>query len=330
MKQEELLYRLALPLLPGIGLITAHQLIQAAGSASVLFEERKTLKERIPELPDRILQALDAPDVLRLCEAELRFAEKNHITCLTALDEAYPSRLRECNDAPLVLFYRGTADLNRRHIISMVGTRNATEYGKDICLRFLKELQALLPDVLVVSGLAYGIDIHAHRAALQYGLDTVGVLAQTNYGGVLEIAGIPVGRYLENYPYRNAVLQDTDGSCMIVIVTDAPLDARNLERLAKRGMMGLSRTGGIASNGSGDYVIAVSTAPENLIDNRSAYYTPKLLHNEAVSPLFEAAIEATAEALWNSLFAAETMTGSGITVEALPVERILPLFNKKR
>lgn len=177
MKQEELLYRLALPLLPGIGLITAHQLIQAAGSASVLFEERKTLKERIPELPDRILQALDAPDVLRLCEAELRFAEKNHITCLTALDETYPSRLRECNDAPLVLFYRGTADLNRRHIISMVGTRNATEYGKDICLRFLKELQALLPDVLVVSGLAYGIDIHAHRAALQYGLDTVGVLA---------------------------------------------------------------------------------------------------------------------------------------------------------
>ena len=107
---------------------------------------------------------------------------------------------------------------------------------------------------------------------------------------------------------------------MIVIVTDAPLDARNLERLAKRGMMGLSRTGGIASNGSG----------ENLIDNRNAYYTPKLLHNEAVSPLFEAAIEATAEALWNSLFAAETMTGSGITVEALPVERILPLFSKKR
>ncbi|MFQ8826314.1 MAG: P1 family peptidase [Alistipes sp.] len=104
----------------------------------------------------------------------------------------------------------------------------------------------------------------------------------------------------------------------------------NLERLAKRGMMGLSRTGGIASNGSGDYVIAVSTAPENLIDNRNAYYTPKLLHNEAVSPLFEAAIEATAEALWNSLFAAETMTGSGITVEALPVERILPLFSKKR
>ena len=171
-------------------------------------------------------------------------------------------------------------------------------------------------------GFKGGIGTSSRVLPARYGGYTVGVLTQTNYGGVLEIAGIPVGRYLENYPYRDAVLQDTDGSCMIVIVTDAPLDARNLERLAKRGMMGLSRTGGIASNGSGDYVIAVSTASENLIDDRNAYYTPKLLHNEAVSPLFEAAIEATAEALWNSLFAAETMTGSGITVEALPVGRI--------
>lgn len=178
MKQEELLYRLALTHLPGIGLVTAHQLLQATeGNASLLFKEKKTLKERIPEIPERLLNAFDCPDVLRLCEAELRFAEKNHITCLTADDEAYPSRLRECDDAPLVLFYRGTANLNASHIISIVGTRNATEYGKDICNRFLKELQALVPDVMVVSGLAYGIDIHAHRAALQYNLETVGVLA---------------------------------------------------------------------------------------------------------------------------------------------------------
>lgn len=178
MKQEELLYRLALTHLPGIGTITAHQLLQATGgSAALLFKERNTLKERIPDIPKRLIQGFSCPDVLRLCEAELRFAEKHHITCLTADDEAYPSRLRECYDAPLVLFYRGTADLNKLHVISMVGTRHATEYGKDICLRFLKELQAILPDVLVVSGLAYGIDIHTHRAALQYGLETVGVLA---------------------------------------------------------------------------------------------------------------------------------------------------------
>lgn len=178
MKEKELLYRLALTHLPGIGIVTARQLLQAAGgSATPLFEESHTLKDRIPDLPERLIRSFHCPDILRQCEAELRFAEKNHITCLTTDDEAYPSRLRECDDAPLVLFYRGTADLNKPHILSMVGTRNATEYGKDICLRFLKELQALLPDVLVVSGLAYGIDIHAHRAALQYGLETVGVLA---------------------------------------------------------------------------------------------------------------------------------------------------------
>lgn len=106
-----------------------------------------------------------------------RSQKKNHIACLTCDDEAYPSRLRECDDAPLVLFYRGTSDLNQRHIISMVGTRNATDYGKDICMRFIGELKELLPDVIIVSGLAYGIDIHAHRAALQHKMETIGVLA---------------------------------------------------------------------------------------------------------------------------------------------------------
>lgn len=178
MKQEELLYRLALTRLPGIGLITAHQLLHATGgNASLLFEERNTLKERIPDMPERLVKVFDCPDILRLCEAELRFAEKNHISCLTADDEAYPSRLRECDDAPLVLFYRGTANLNKLHILSIVGTRNATEYGKDICYRFISDLQQLLPDALIVSGLAYGIDIHAHRTALQQGLETIGVLA---------------------------------------------------------------------------------------------------------------------------------------------------------
>lgn len=90
---------------------------------------------------------------------------KNQIQCLTEEDEAYPSRLRECSDAPIVLFYRGNADLNQSHVISMVGTRHATEYGKDLCLQFVRQLQELLPDTLIVSGLAYGIDIHAHRAS---------------------------------------------------------------------------------------------------------------------------------------------------------------------
>ena len=163
---------------------------------------------------------------------------------------------------------------------------------------------------------------------------TVGVLVQTNYGGILEIDGAPVGRRLGQYSFRKSVENpdyqlNPDGSCMMVVFTDAPLDARNLERMAKRAMMGLAKTGGIASNGSGDYVIAVSVAPENLIDESTDKYYPTLLHNDAMSPLFEATIEATAEALWNSLFMATDMTGrSGVTIEALPIESALQVWSQ--
>ena len=163
---------------------------------------------------------------------------------------------------------------------------------------------------------------------------TVGVLVQTNYGGILEIDGAPVGRRLGQYSFKKSVENpdyqlNPDGSCMMVVLTDAPLDARNLERLAKRAMMGLAKTGGIASNGSGDYVIAVSVAPENLIDESTDKYYPTLLHNDAMSPLFEATIEATAEALWNSLFMATDMTGrDGLTIEALPIQSVLEILKK--
>lgn len=178
MKNHELLCRLALTQLPGIGIAGAHKLLDATeGKVAMLFDHPKDLGDIIPGISPKIASVFDAPEVLRRCEAELSFAEKNHIACLTCDDEAYPSRLRECDDAPLVLFYRGISDLNQRHIISMVGTRNATDYGKDICMRFIGELKELLPDVIIVSGLAYGIDIHAHRAALQHKMETIGVLA---------------------------------------------------------------------------------------------------------------------------------------------------------
>ena len=165
---------------------------------------------------------------------------------------------------------------------------------------------------------------------------TVGVLVQTNYGGILEIDGAPVGRRLGQYSFKKSVENpdyqlNPDGSCMMVVFTDAPLDARNLERMAKRAMLGLAKTGGIASNGSGDYVIAVSVAPENLIDESTDKYYPTLLHNDAMSPLFEATIEACAEALWNSLFMATDMTGrGGLTVEALPIPSVLEVLNKNQ
>ncbi len=159
---------------------------------------------------------------------------------------------------------------------------------------------------------------------------TVGVLVQTNFGGVLQIAGKPIGQLLGQYYLRDALETHADGSCMIVVATDAPLGPRNLERLAKRAMLGLARTGGIASNGSGDYVIAFSTATENrIVAPGDRVRTVRELHNGAVSPLFLAVIEATEEAIINSLFAAEDMTGrDGHFRPALPVEQVLEFMKE--
>lgn len=182
----------------------------------------------------------------------------------------------------------------------------------------------------VAFGFKSGIGTASRVLPKSLGGYTVGVLVQSNYGGVLEIAGVQIGQLLEQYSFKKNVMQDVDGSCMMVVVTDAPVDARNLERMAKRAMMGLAKTGGIASNGSGDYVIALSVCPENLINENTENYTPKLLHNDDMSSLFLATIEATAEALWNALFAAEDMTGhNGKEVKALPVEKVVELINAK-
>jgi D-aminopeptidase len=200
----------------------------------------------------------------------------------------------------------------------------------------------------VCFGFKGGIGTSSRVLPKSLGGYTVGVLVQSNYGGILEIDGVPVGQLLGRYSFKNAVEEERcalksvsdgtqeqqlnpDGSCMMVVITDAPVDARNLKRIAKRAMMGLAKTGGIASNGSGDYVIALSVCKENLINESTPVYNPVLLHNEDMSALFEATIEATAEALWNSLFMATDMTGKGgRTVEALPVEKVVELMRQKR
>jgi D-aminopeptidase len=176
----------------------------------------------------------------------------------------------------------------------------------------------------VCFGFKGGIGTASRKLPASLGGYTVGVLVQTNFGGVLQINGEPVGKNLGKY-YLSDKLNDTpDGSCMMIVATDAPLDARNLQRLAKRAFMGMAKTGGIASNGSGDYVIAFSTdstlrVPHN---TNGRTLTQTILHNDAVSPLFMAAIEATEEAILNSLYMAETMKGKdGRVVEALPVGR---------
>jgi len=161
---------------------------------------------------------------------------------------------------------------------------------------------------------------------------TIGVLVQTNYGGILEIDGVQVGLRLHKHDFINHVRksENVDGSCMMVVITDAPLDARNLERVAKRAMMGMAKTGGIASNGSGDYVIALSVAPGNLISDNAKMVTSTQLANGEMSSIFAATIEATAEALWNSLFMADPMTGrNGNHVDALPVEQVLEMLRNR-
>ena len=161
---------------------------------------------------------------------------------------------------------------------------------------------------------------------------TVGVLVQTNFGGVLTINGAPVGRELGQFALQEALpYSGSDGSCMIIVATDAPLDARNLKRLAARAMLGLARTGGYASNGSGDYVIAFSTAQENRVAHRTnaKVQTQFVLLNDETSPLFLAVVEATEEAIINSLFMATTTRGfGGHVVEALPIERTLAILKK--
>ena len=178
-------------------------------------------------------------------------------------------------------------------------------------------------------GFKGGIGTSSRVLPKRLGGYTVGVLVQTNFGGIFQLNGVPIAKELgmisKNYTY------DVDGSCMIVVMTDAPLDARNLERLAKRAMLGLGRTGGIASNGSGDYVIAASTAKENFVDYHSDKITStkEYLRNDNVTPLFVATIEATEEAILNSLFAAETMTGHhGRKIEAMPIKKVIEIMEK--
>jgi D-aminopeptidase len=157
---------------------------------------------------------------------------------------------------------------------------------------------------------------------------------QTNFGGVLTIAGAPVGQELGQYYLRKELQQSgsakdkADGSCMIVVATDAPLDSRNLKRLAARSLMGVARTGGSASNGSGDYAIAFSTASEVRVhaNTQALLRSEQVMTNDAMSPLFLAAIEATEEAVYNSMFKATTLIGNGHTVEALPIERTVEIL----
>jgi D-aminopeptidase len=178
-----------------------------------------------------------------------------------------------------------------------------------------------------------GIGTSSRKLPANLGGWTVGVLVQTNYGGVLQIAGVPVGQELGQYYVKDELSKVSgDGSCIVVIATDAPLSDRNLERLARRGLLGIARTGSPMTNGSGEYAVAFSTNPDvRRTPERRANPSPILdLPNDQVSPLFEAAVEATEEAAINSLFAATPMDGNGHHIDALPVDQVIKLYKRAR
>lgn len=185
-----------------------------------------------------------------------------------------------------------------------------------------------------------GIGTSSRRLPSRYGGYVVGVLVQANFGGVLSMAGVPLGRELGRYAFappardegeRSAHSSSGDGSCMIVVATDAPIDARDLERLAARAVFGLARTGSSYSHGSGDFALAFSTAESLRISHGETAVRPRtLLTSDGMSPLFQAALEATEEAVYNALLRATTVTGNGHTAEAIPIERVREILAKYR
>lgn len=177
MISEKTLYQIALTKIKGVGISLARALMQTVGDEEAIFKESRKLLEKIPRISPQLVDEIRSPRVIEEANNELQFIEKNKIKPLFFTDSNYPQRLTNCIDAPILLYDKGNADFNRDKVISIVGTRNATRYGRDFCENLIKSIADDHPDMLIVSGLAYGIDICAHRAAVSNNLSTVAVLA---------------------------------------------------------------------------------------------------------------------------------------------------------
>ena len=178
MSDQEILYTMALTRINYFNLAGLLQLYQTLGSATAIMESRNHINDIIPDASPRLIEGLKGIDeALKRAEVELEYNQAHQIESLTMNDSRYPQRLKECDDAPLILFYKGNADLNQQRVINIVGTRRCTSYGQDLISKFIHDLRLICPKVLIVSGMAYGVDIQAHRQALQNGYETVAVLA---------------------------------------------------------------------------------------------------------------------------------------------------------
>ncbi len=227
------LYQIALTLVPGIGDVLGKKLVTYCGSAEAVFREKNKLLAKIPRVGGKILEALSGKTILERAAKELAFIEKFRIRTLFFLDKDYPFRLKNCIDSPVMLYYKGTADLNGSRIVGVVGTRNATDYGRSACHRIISDLAQ--DKVIIVSGLAYGIDSCAHRAALENNLATIGVLGHgldriypyqnkilaekmMNNGGLLTEFMSDTQPDRENFPKRNRIIA---GICDAILVVEA-------------------------------------------------------------------------------------------------------------
>ena len=216
---QEIFYTMALTRLTNFNYQQALELYKAVGSAQLLYEHRNEIGDIIKDASPRLKEAIkDWNEPMKRAEAELRFMEEHRIRALTLTSDDYPQRLTECPDAPIIIYYTGNADLNQAKIVSIVGTRQVTQYGQDLIRRFMSELRGFCPQVLIVSGLAYGVDINAHRRALENGYETVGVLAH----GLDQI-----------YPYRHretAAQMLNHGGLLTEFMTQTNADKPNFVR----------------------------------------------------------------------------------------------------
>jgi len=226
-----LLYQLAITLIPGVGDINAKRLISYCGSAEAVFKEKKNNLLKIPGMGASTVDSILGQQVLDRAEEEIRFVDENDIQTLYFLDDNYPSRLKHCMDSPIVMYYKGNADLNAKCIVSIVGTRRASNYGKEMCDKLIEELSDL--DILIVSGLAYGIDTQAHRSAVDKNIPTVGILAHgldkiypyankklaekiVENGGLLTDYMSNTNPDRENFPKRNRIVAGIADAIVVI------------------------------------------------------------------------------------------------------------------
>ena len=234
MNEQEIFYAMALTRLTNFNFQQALELYRTVGSAQMIYEHRNDIGDVVENCSPRLIEALkDWNEPMKRAESELKFMQKHQIRALTLNDDDYPQRLCECPDAPIILYYKGNADLNQAKVINIVGTRQCTQYGQDLIRRFISGLREYCPEVLIVSGLAYGVDINAHRQALENGYPTVGVLAHgldqiypyrhretaarmLDHGGLLTEFMSQTNADKPNFVRRNRIVAGMSDACIVV------------------------------------------------------------------------------------------------------------------